>query len=44
MIFEDIKEKIKLQNKTLISKELGYSNLTKLEKTLNKFLQFENLY
>ena len=44
MIFEDIKEKIKLQNKTLLTKELGYSNLTKFEKTLNKFLQFENLY
>ena len=44
MIFEHIKEKTKLQNKTLVSKELGYSNLTKFEKTLNKFLQFENLY
>ena len=44
MIFEDIKEKIKLQNKTFISKELGYSNLTKFEKTLNKFLEFSTLY
>jgi hypothetical protein len=44
MIFEDIKEKIKLQNKTLISKELGYSNLIKFEKTLNKFLEFSTLY
>ena len=44
MIFEDIKEKIKLQNKTLLAKELGYSNLTKFEITLNKFLQFSTLY
>lgn len=44
MIFEDIKEKIKLHNKTLIAKELGYSNSTKFEITLNKFLQFSTLY
>ena len=44
MIFEDIKEKIKLQNKTLLAKELGYSNSTKFEITLNKFLQFSTLY
>jgi hypothetical protein len=44
MIFEDIKEKIKFQNKTLLTKELGYSNLTKFEKTLNKFLEFSTLY
>jgi hypothetical protein len=44
MIFEDIKEKIKLQNKTLLAKELGYSNLTKFEITLNKFFQFSTLY
>ena len=43
MIFEDIKEKIKFQNKTLLTKELGYSNLTKFEITLNKFLQFSTL-
>ena len=43
MIFEDIKEKIKLQNKTLLTKELGYSNSTKFEITLNKFLQFSTL-
>ena len=44
MIFEDIKEKIKLQNKTLLTKELGYSNSTKFGITLNKFLQFSTLY
>lgn len=44
MIFEDIKEKIKFQNKTLLTKELGYSNSTKFEKTLNKFFQFSTLY
>lgn len=44
MIFEDIKEKIKLQNKTLLAKELGYSNLTKFEITLNKFLEISTLY
>jgi hypothetical protein len=44
MIFEDIKEKIKLQNKTLLAKELGYSNLTKFEITLNKFFKFSTLY
>ena len=44
MIFEDIKEKIKLQNKTLLAKELGYSNSIKFEITLNKFLQFSTLY
>ena len=36
MIFEDIKEKIKLQNKTLLAKELGYSNSTKFEITLEQ--------
>ncbi len=43
MILEDIKEKIKLQNKILLAKELGYSNSTKFEITLNKFLQFSTL-
>ena len=44
MILEDIKEKIKFQNKTLIAKDLGYSNLIKFETTLNKFLEFSTLY
>lgn len=44
MILEDIKEKIKLQNKTFLAKELGYSSQIKFEKTLNKFLEFLTLY
>jgi hypothetical protein len=44
MIFEHIKEKTKLQNKTLLAKDLGYSNLIKFETTLNKFLEFSTLY
>jgi hypothetical protein len=44
MILEDIKEKIKLYNKILLTKELGYSSSIYFEKTLNKFLQFSTLY
>ena len=32
------------QNKTLFSKELGYSSQIKFEKTLNKFLEFSTFY
>ena len=44
MVLEDIKEKIKLQNKIFLAKELGYSSSTKFEKTLNKFFEFSTLY
>ncbi|MDN5069891.1 hypothetical protein O8C76_02465 [Aliarcobacter butzleri] len=44
ILIEDIKEKIKLQNKTLLAKELGYSSQIKFEKTLNKFLEISTLY
>ena len=44
MILEDIKEKIKPYDKTFLAKELGYSNSTKFEKTLNKFFEIPTLY
>jgi len=44
MLFKLIKEKINLYNKDDLSKKLGYSNQVKFEETLNKFLQFLNIY
>ena len=44
MIFKLIKEKINLYDKDDLSKKLGYSNQAKFEETLNKFLQFLNIY
>jgi hypothetical protein len=44
MVLNDIKEKINLQNRTFLAKELGYSSSTKFEKTLNKFFEFSILY
>ena len=44
MIFKLIKEKINHYDKDDLSKKLGYSNQVKFEETLNKFLQFLNIY
>lgn len=44
MILENIKEKLKLQNKTSLARELGYASLIKFENTLNKFFGISSLY
>ena len=44
MLFKLIKEKINLYDKDDLSKKLGYSKQVKFEETLNKFLQFLNIY